>query len=82
MPVIFIPCMMMSIIPTSEPQRTQFISHVSRHYVIAYLSVVLIKVINVDYGMEDKNPIDRVHFYCKSNSKQAVRINKEQVMVT
>lgn len=39
----------------------------------------IVDVINVDYGMEDKNPIDRVHFYCKSNSKQAVRINKEQV---
>ncbi|XP_021011563.1 deoxynucleoside triphosphate triphosphohydrolase SAMHD1 isoform X2 [Mus caroli] len=39
----------------------------------------IVDVINVDYGMKDKNPIDRVYFYCKSNSKQAVRINKEQV---
>lgn len=48
-------------------------------YVIAYLSVVLIKVINVDYGMEDKNPIDHVLFYSKNNTRQAVRISKEQV---
>ncbi|GAB1287127.1 Deoxynucleoside triphosphate triphosphohydrolase SAMHD1 [Apodemus speciosus] len=38
-----------------------------------------VDVINMDYGMEDKNPIDHVHFYCKSNSKQAVTITKDQV---
>lgn len=39
----------------------------------------IVDVINMDYGMEDKNPIDHVHFYCKSNSKQAVTITKDQV---
>lgn len=33
----------------------------------------------MDYGMEDKNPIDNVHFYCKSDSRQAVTITKDQV---
>lgn len=39
----------------------------------------VVDVINMDYGMEDKNPIDHVHFYCKSNSKLAVTITKDQV---
>ncbi|XP_050999619.1 deoxynucleoside triphosphate triphosphohydrolase SAMHD1 [Acomys russatus] len=39
----------------------------------------IVDVINMDYGMEDKNPIDHVHFYCKSDSKQAVTISKDQV---
>ncbi|XP_028637854.1 deoxynucleoside triphosphate triphosphohydrolase SAMHD1 isoform X1 [Grammomys surdaster] len=39
----------------------------------------IVDVINMDYGMEDKNPIDKVHFYCKSNSRQAVTITKDQV---
>ncbi|OBS58467.1 hypothetical protein A6R68_10432 [Neotoma lepida] len=38
-----------------------------------------VDVINMDYGMEDKNPIDHVHFYCKSNTRQAVMITKDQV---
>lgn len=39
----------------------------------------IVDVINMDYGMEDKNPIDNVHFYCKSDSRQAVTITKDQV---
>ncbi|XP_036040708.1 deoxynucleoside triphosphate triphosphohydrolase SAMHD1 [Onychomys torridus] len=38
-----------------------------------------VDVINMDYGMEDKNPVDHVHFYCKSNTKHAVLISKDQV---
>lgn len=33
----------------------------------------------MDYGMEDKNPIDNVYFYCKSNFNQPITIAKEQV---
>lgn len=39
----------------------------------------IVDVINMDYGMEDKNPIDHVLFYSKNNTRQAVRISKEQV---
>ncbi|CAO2578003.1 Deoxynucleoside triphosphate triphosphohydrolase SAMHD1 [Lemmus lemmus] len=39
----------------------------------------IVDVINMDYGMEDKNPIDHVRFYSKNNTRQAVRISKEQV---
>ncbi|XP_006144165.1 deoxynucleoside triphosphate triphosphohydrolase SAMHD1 [Tupaia chinensis] len=39
----------------------------------------IVDVINMDYGMEDKNPIDHVHFYCKSDPTKAIRITKSQV---
>ncbi|XP_055458178.1 deoxynucleoside triphosphate triphosphohydrolase SAMHD1 isoform X2 [Psammomys obesus] len=39
----------------------------------------IVDVINVDYGMEDKNPIDNVYFYSKSDSKKAFTISKDQV---
>uniref|UniRef100_A0A8C2M3H4 Deoxynucleoside triphosphate triphosphohydrolase SAMHD1 n=2 Tax=Cricetulus griseus TaxID=10029 RepID=A0A8C2M3H4_CRIGR len=39
----------------------------------------IVDVINMDYGMKDKNPIDHVHFYCKNNTKHAVKISKDQV---
>lgn len=48
-------------------------------YVIVYLSIVLIKVLNMDYGMEDKNPVDHVFFYSKNNTRQTTKIFKEQV---
>lgn len=38
----------------------------------------IVDVINMDYGMEDKNPIDNVHFYCKADLNKAIKINKEQ----
>lgn len=37
------------------------------------------KVINMDYGMKEQNPIDKVHFYCKADPSKAVNISKEQV---
>ncbi|XP_060045552.1 deoxynucleoside triphosphate triphosphohydrolase SAMHD1 isoform X2 [Erinaceus europaeus] len=37
------------------------------------------RVITMDYGMEDKNPIDNVRFYCKSDPGKAIRITKNQV---
>lgn len=33
----------------------------------------------MDYGMEDKNPIDHVRFYCKSDPSKAIMITKNQV---
>ncbi|KAL2296772.1 hypothetical protein Nmel_014820 [Mimus melanotis] len=37
------------------------------------------KVIRMDYGMKEQNPIDKVHFYCKANPLKTVKITKEQV---
>ncbi|XP_074867790.1 deoxynucleoside triphosphate triphosphohydrolase SAMHD1 isoform X2 [Carettochelys insculpta] len=37
------------------------------------------EVINMDYGMKEQNPIDKVRFYCKSDPSQAVKISKDQV---
>ncbi|KAG6938934.1 SAM and HD domain containing deoxynucleoside triphosphate triphosphohydrolase 1, partial [Chelydra serpentina] len=39
----------------------------------------IVDVINMDYGMKEQNPIDKVRFYCKSDPSQAVKISKEQV---
>ncbi|XP_007116841.1 deoxynucleoside triphosphate triphosphohydrolase SAMHD1 isoform X2 [Physeter macrocephalus] len=39
----------------------------------------IVDVINMDYGMDDKNPIDHVRFYCKSEPSQAIMITKNQV---
>lgn len=39
----------------------------------------IVDVINMDYGMEDKNPIDHVRFYCKSHPYKAIMITKDQV---
>ncbi|KAF4023613.1 hypothetical protein G4228_015186 [Cervus hanglu yarkandensis] len=40
---------------------------------------VIVDVINMDYGMEDKNPIDHVRFYCKSDLSKAIIITRDQV---
>lgn len=40
------------------------------------------KVINMDYGMKEQNPIDNVRFYCKSDPSQAIKITKEQVLIS
>lgn len=39
----------------------------------------VVDVINMDYGMKDKNPIDHVRFYCKSDLSRTVSIDKSQV---
>ncbi|XP_070600999.1 deoxynucleoside triphosphate triphosphohydrolase SAMHD1 isoform X2 [Erythrolamprus reginae] len=39
----------------------------------------IVDVINMDYGMKKKNPINSVHFYCKQDITQAVKITREQV---
>ncbi|KFP27224.1 Deoxynucleoside triphosphate triphosphohydrolase SAMHD1, partial [Colius striatus] len=39
----------------------------------------IIDVINMDYGMKEKNPVDNVHFYCKADPYKTVKISKKQV---
>ncbi|XP_058535910.1 deoxynucleoside triphosphate triphosphohydrolase SAMHD1 [Ochotona princeps] len=39
----------------------------------------VVDVINIDYGMQENNPIDHVHFYCKSNPNHPITIDKCQV---
>ncbi|TNN49460.1 Deoxynucleoside triphosphate triphosphohydrolase SAMHD1 [Liparis tanakae] len=39
----------------------------------------LVSVIDMDYGMKDKNPVNNVHFYCKDDPDKAVQIRKNQV---
>lgn len=39
----------------------------------------IVDVIDMDYGMEDQNPIDNVRFYCKSDPGKAIMITKNQV---
>ncbi|XP_056279077.1 deoxynucleoside triphosphate triphosphohydrolase SAMHD1 isoform X2 [Pseudoliparis swirei] len=39
----------------------------------------LVSVIDMDYGMKDKNPVNHVHFYCKDDPDKAIRIRKNQV---
>ncbi|XP_034551820.1 deoxynucleoside triphosphate triphosphohydrolase SAMHD1 [Notolabrus celidotus] len=39
----------------------------------------VVNVINLDYGMKEKNPINNVQFYCKDDPDKAIRIRKNQV---
>ncbi|XP_042319026.1 deoxynucleoside triphosphate triphosphohydrolase SAMHD1 [Sceloporus undulatus] len=39
----------------------------------------IVDVINMDYGMKEKNPVNNVRFYCKSDITKAIKITKEQV---
>ncbi|CAJ1085055.1 deoxynucleoside triphosphate triphosphohydrolase SAMHD1 [Xyrichtys novacula] len=39
----------------------------------------IVKVINMDYGMKEKNPINNVRFYCKDDPTKAIQIRKNQV---
>ncbi|XP_016848895.1 deoxynucleoside triphosphate triphosphohydrolase SAMHD1 isoform X2 [Anolis carolinensis] len=39
----------------------------------------IVDVINMDYGMKEKNPINNVRFYCKFDITKAIPISKEQV---
>uniref|UniRef100_A0A8C8GAU4 Deoxynucleoside triphosphate triphosphohydrolase SAMHD1 n=1 Tax=Oncorhynchus tshawytscha TaxID=74940 RepID=A0A8C8GAU4_ONCTS len=41
--------------------------------------VVNVSIINMDWGMKEKNPIDKVRFYCKNDPTKAYRIRKDQV---
>ncbi|XP_058499138.1 deoxynucleoside triphosphate triphosphohydrolase SAMHD1-like isoform X2 [Solea solea] len=38
-----------------------------------------ISVIGMDYGMKEKNPINKVRFYCKEDPTKAFKIDKKQV---
>ena len=61
------------------PHNPEFNFHCS--YISDHLFIACIKVINMDYGMEDKNPIDNVRFYCKSDPNKAIIITKNQVTI-
>ncbi|XP_071777150.1 deoxynucleoside triphosphate triphosphohydrolase SAMHD1-like [Centroberyx gerrardi] len=39
----------------------------------------VVSVINLDYGMKGKNPINNVRFYCKNDPTKAIQIRKNQV---
>ncbi|KAJ8257848.1 hypothetical protein GJAV_G00190390 [Gymnothorax javanicus] len=39
----------------------------------------IVSVINMDYGMKEKNPINSVYFYCKNDPTIAIKIRKNQV---
>uniref|UniRef100_A0A8C9SDK2 Deoxynucleoside triphosphate triphosphohydrolase SAMHD1 n=1 Tax=Scleropages formosus TaxID=113540 RepID=A0A8C9SDK2_SCLFO len=39
----------------------------------------VISVIDMDYGMKEKNPINNVRFYCKNDPSKAIKIRKNQV---
>ncbi|XP_029912102.1 deoxynucleoside triphosphate triphosphohydrolase SAMHD1-like isoform X1 [Myripristis murdjan] len=39
----------------------------------------VLDVVTLDYGMKDKDPIDKVYFYSKKNPDKPKRISKEQV---
>ncbi|XP_045151447.1 deoxynucleoside triphosphate triphosphohydrolase SAMHD1, partial [Echinops telfairi] len=41
----------------------------------------VVDVINMNYGMDDQNPIDYVHFYYKNDPNKADKIDKEKVTV-
>ncbi|XP_062897157.1 deoxynucleoside triphosphate triphosphohydrolase SAMHD1-like [Mobula hypostoma] len=40
---------------------------------------IIVNVVQMDYGMKGKNPVDKVRFYCKNNPNETVKINKKQV---
>ncbi|KAF7659906.1 hypothetical protein LDENG_00291200 [Lucifuga dentata] len=39
----------------------------------------LVRVIVMDYGMKEKNPVNNVRFYCKNDLTTAIQISKNQV---
>ncbi|XP_075957530.1 deoxynucleoside triphosphate triphosphohydrolase SAMHD1 isoform X2 [Anarhichas minor] len=39
----------------------------------------IVNVIDMDYGMKEKNPINNVRFYCKDDPNKAIQIRKNQV---
>ncbi|XP_072099898.1 deoxynucleoside triphosphate triphosphohydrolase SAMHD1-like [Mobula birostris] len=40
---------------------------------------IIVNVVQMDYGMKGKNPVNKVRFYCKNNPNETVKINKKQV---
>ncbi|TSP79454.1 Deoxynucleoside triphosphate triphosphohydrolase SAMHD1 [Bagarius yarrelli] len=36
------------------------------------------RVINMDYGMKEKNPVNNVYFYCKNEPSKAIKIHQNQ----
>jgi hypothetical protein len=40
---------------------------------------IIVHLVNLDYGMKEKNPVNHVRFYLKSNPTKAIKIRKDQV---
>ncbi|XP_072918221.1 deoxynucleoside triphosphate triphosphohydrolase SAMHD1-like [Hemitrygon akajei] len=40
---------------------------------------LIVNVVQMDYGMKGKNPINKVRFYCKNSPNKTVKISKKQV---
>lgn len=38
-----------------------------------------LQVVNLNYGMKDKNPIDFVRFYTKENPNVPIEVKKDEV---
>lgn len=43
------------------------------------MCLYLLQVVNLNYGMEDKNLIDYVYFYKKDDLDKVIKIDKEKV---
>ncbi|XP_055508216.1 deoxynucleoside triphosphate triphosphohydrolase SAMHD1-like [Leucoraja erinacea] len=39
----------------------------------------IVNVVQMDYGMAEKDPINKVRFYCKNNPNRTIKIRKDQV---
>ncbi|XP_059836903.1 deoxynucleoside triphosphate triphosphohydrolase SAMHD1-like [Hypanus sabinus] len=40
---------------------------------------LIVNVVQMDYGMKGKNPVNKVRFYCKNSPNKTVKISKKQV---
>jgi hypothetical protein len=40
---------------------------------------VLLQIVKFNYGMEDKNPLEKVRFYTKDHFDEPIRLAKNQV---
>uniref|UniRef100_A0A8C6WMN6 Deoxynucleoside triphosphate triphosphohydrolase SAMHD1 n=1 Tax=Neogobius melanostomus TaxID=47308 RepID=A0A8C6WMN6_9GOBI len=58
-------------VPQSVPQGSQDAKLQPEDFVV--------NIIQMDYGMKEKNPINSVRFYCKNDLTKAIQIRKNQV---
>lgn len=49
--------------------------------VLFFTGLYKLQVVDLNYGMKDKNPIDHVRFYKKDNPNVAFQIKQEEVGV-
>lgn len=50
-------------------------------HILFFTGQYLLQVVDLNYGMKEKNPIDHARFYKKGNPDLAIEIKKEQVDV-